>query len=75
MSKAIFERCLLVPVTLLAVLVGWALLRLVLCLMLLLEVSWLTVWDGMDSFLAPLDSSTYCLKIILSFAFVNRIFF
>lgn len=60
------------PVTLLDVLVGWALLWLVLCLM---EVSWLTVLDGMDSFLAPLGSSIHFLKIILSFVFVNRIFF
>lgn len=73
-SKAVFERRLLVPVTLLAVLVGWALLWLVLCLMLLLEVSWLTVLDGMDYFLFPLGSSIYFLKITLSFVFVNRIF-
>lgn len=66
MSKAVLERCLFVSVTLLAVLVGWALLWLALCLM---EVSWLTVLDGMDSFLAPLGSSIHFLKIILSFVF------
>lgn len=60
------------PVTLLAVVVGWVLLWLALCLM---EVSWLTVLDGMDSFLAPLGSSICFLKIILSFVSVNRIFF
>lgn len=61
MSKVVFEGCLLVPTALLAV----VLTDRVIAVCLMLQFSWATVFDKMDSFLALLCLSMHFIKSIL----------